>query len=266
MARGNGIRGLLKELQWAEGGPSRSDYESYLREHEVLGEQETFFDKTDLSATIYRDWQRRSQVACVFARKIAVRPGKYDVQTKIIEQDPVKEMTQVVAATADAVNNACGNHEALTVLVPKLVDSKALVAFCKRLGARNGRWSIEAVFNPSDRLERVHMSLRYVLEQNIHAEILGLGPFNFLPSTRRAPITALEIRTKTKGHKKRGGSHISRSHLADINWPNVKQKTRDKDWEQSKRARLQALGGDDSAARARITFAIPRSLWDGHDH
>jgi len=265
MARSNGLRRILRELQWAAGGPSRSDYEVYLREHQILGEDETLSDRVDLAAPVYRDWQRRPQVACIFARRIATQPSRFNVHAVVVTEDPLQEMTGAIARTADAVQVARGSREALTVLLPKLTESTALVSFCKRLGARNGDWRIEAVPNPSDRLDRVHVSLRFALQENVEAEVLGLGPFSFLPTTRRAPITALEIRTRIEGHKQRGRSQVSRSHLADIPWQGASTKSFDKAWQQSADARRAVLGGDDSAARARITFAIPRSLWDGHD-
>lgn len=56
MANRNGLRRILKELQWSTGGPSRSDYEAYLREHRVLNERETLADRPDLSEPVYRDW------------------------------------------------------------------------------------------------------------------------------------------------------------------------------------------------------------------
>lgn len=265
MANENGLRKLLKNLQWSTGGPSRSDYEAYLREHRVLDEQDTLANRPDLSESVYRDWQRRSQVACVFARRIATQPGKFDVKTVVVSENPAEEMTGSIDKTAVAVIAARGSSEALTILFPNLVDSTLLAAFCKRLGARNGNWRIEAVPNPSDRLDRVHVSLLFSLSKVVEAEILGFGPFTFLPATRRSPITALEIRTKTKGHKTRGRSETARSHLAEIPWKGASDAWFDRTWKQSEEARRAILGGDDSAARARITFAIPRPLWDGHD-
>lgn len=264
MANRKGIRRILKGLQWSTGGPSRSDYEAFLREHNLLDERETLADRPDLSEPVYRDWQRRPQVACIFARRIATRPRKFNVATVVVAEDPAEQMTHAINTTAEAVMAARGSSEALTVLLPKLVVSPLLAAFCKRLGARNDNWRIEAVANPSDRLDRVHVSLRFALQKDVEAEILGLGPFTFLPATRRAPITALEIRTKVKGHKKRGRSETARSHLADIEWQGAGNSWFDRAWAQTEEARRTVLGGDDSAARARITFAIPRALWDGH--
>lgn len=265
MANGNGLRRILKDLQWSSGGPSRSDYEAYLREHSVLNENETLIERPDLAEPLYRDWQRRPQVACVFARRIATQPRKFNVACVVVSEDPSNEMTRVIDAAAGSVMKARGTNEALTILLPKLVDSSLLAAFCKRLGARNGNWRIEAVPNPSDRLERVHISLRFALRKDVEAEILGLGPFTFLPATRRAPITALEMRTKVHGNKKRGRSAVARSHLADIPWPGAGDAWFDNAWKKSEAARRAILGGDDSAARARITFAIPGPIWDGHD-
>lgn len=256
------LRRLLKQLQWAKDGLGRSDYEAYLREHSVLGEDEDLADRPDLAEVIYRDWQARPQVACVFAQRIAKQPGRYGVATVTIADDPWREMTKAIDATADAVVGARGTHEGLTVLLPRLNEPKLLVAYCKRLGARNSNWRIEDAFNPSDNRERVHVSLRFTLEEQVEAEILGFGPFRFLPLTRRSPITALEIRTKPEGAKERTGAQTERAHLAHIPWPDT---TRDRYWSQSQQARRTVLGGDDSSARARITFAIPRWLWDGHD-
>lgn len=194
-----------------------------------------------------------------------MQPRKFGVETVVISKDPAEEMTSLIDAAGDAVIASRGLSEALTVLIPKLVDSVLLTAFCKRLGARNDNWRIAAAPNPSDRLDRVYVSLRFALDANVDAEILGFGPFTFLPATRRAPITALEIRTKVEGHKKRGRSEATLSHLADIPWKGGGDSWYDRAWTQTQDARRAVLGGDDSAARARITFAIPRTLWDGHD-
>ena len=78
-ANGNGIRGTLKALQWSSGAPSRSDYELYLVEQGVLKDSERLSDRNDLSEAVYRDWERRSQIACVFARRIATQPRKFNV-------------------------------------------------------------------------------------------------------------------------------------------------------------------------------------------
>ena len=133
MTNGNGLRRTLKELQWSTLGPSRSDYEAYLREHRVLDEADTLEIRPDLSEPVYRDWQRRPQVACVFARRIAIQPGKFNVTTVVVPENPAEQMTRVIDATAEAVMAARGSSEALTVLLPQLVDSNLLVAFCKRL-------------------------------------------------------------------------------------------------------------------------------------
>jgi len=256
------IRKLLRQLQWAQDGPGRSDYENYLKEHAVLAEDEELVDRPDLAPFIYRDWQSRPQVACLFARQIAGNPERYTVKTEVIARNPAREMTAAIDETAAAIAKANGKYEGLTVLLPRLNDQKVLVSYCKRLGARNNTWRLEADFNPSDNRERVYVSLRFALKPDIEAEILGFGPFTFLPLTRRSPITALEIRTKTDRATERSGSQTKRAHLAHIPW---KAKSAEEMWRKSREARRRILGGDDSSARARVTFAIPRWLWDGHD-
>ncbi len=109
MANGNGLRRILKDLQWSTGGPSRSDYEAYLREHRVLDEHETIADRPDLSAPVYRDWQRRSQVACVFARRIATQPRKYNVETVVVQEAPAEEMTGAIDSTAGSARMSKGS-------------------------------------------------------------------------------------------------------------------------------------------------------------
>ena len=143
-----------------------------------------------------------------------------------------------------------------------LTDVAALVDLCRSLGQERC-WDLDAQFNPSDRLDRVYVKLRYQLSKDVDAEVLGLGPFAFLPATRCAPICALEVRTKEERAKERGPFTKKKSHLADMTWPESRQKYFDQFWQASHKARLEILGGDDSSARARVTFAIPKMNWDG---
>lgn len=250
-----GLTDTLRQVRFAGLAPTRAEYESHLRAEGFIGSSENLLDRPDIALAIYRDWQRRDRVACVFARLIALNSERYDIAWEVLPTrvDP-SNVESAASKVTSVVEPAKGQEEAVTVLLPGLEDPESLVSLCKALG-QCPSWKVSALFNPSDRLGRVYVRLTTRLAPNVDSEVLGVAPFEFLPPTRVAPITALHIRTKTEGAKPRGYKSSDKSHLADIAWPD------DQFWEASCKQRADVLGGDDSAARARITFAVPQDLW-----
>lgn len=251
--------------------PSRADYEEALRQAEILSASETIVDKrdqelSDLALEIFRDWQRRPQVACVFARLIAKNPSAYDVQWEVLTARAEPETArQIATRVRKLTDDVIREKEAIAIVIPRLTSAAALASFCKSLGTEPG-WQIQATLNPSDKLSRVYVRLLLLLSPDVEAEVLGLGPFDFLPPTRRAPITALQIRTKAVGAKERGRRSRKKAHLAEIQWPPSQSKRYDDFWKATAQQRVAILGGDDSAARARVTFAIPADIWGVNGH
>ena len=256
---------ILQRVDLGDGADVRIKYEQVLRSAAIIGEYETLADHPEIALDVYRDWQRRPPIACVFARLMALNPEPYDIAWEVVSgRVELGNASETARQIADLVKPAIGQEEAIAVLIPGVETPEALVGVCKALGHRS-EWTTRAPFNPSDKFERCYIRITTVVAPDVEAEVLGVAPFDFLPATRRSPIFALHVRTKAEGAKDRGQGTSKRVHLADIAWPEERTHHKDQFWNQTIRHRLDRLGGDDLAARARITFAIPRRQWDAVD-
>lgn len=251
--------------RWArkEGAVRRGQYEDLLRRKKVLGPGETLVDRPAIARLVYLNWQYGPEVACQFARAIACRPHRYDVGVATLGGHITEPSAgQAAMALNEKLEVMKGQEEGAAILLPGLVDGAALSALCKTLGQLDG-WNLKARLNPSDRMNRVYVRLTTEVAAGVEAEVLGVGPFDFLPRTRRAPVAAFHVRTKPTDAKPRDPKDSLKAHLADMSWPGGRESRQfGKLWKATEKARDAILGGDDSAARARITFAIPREIWD----
>jgi len=242
---------------------TRADFIGWLVAHGHLGGPHDFAKQPDVVEAVYRHWQGQGQVACRFAQQMGRAPEKYGIRTAVsanLDEGKVTDATK--DWLGDVVSGACQDAatEALTLLFPTIDDPAALVRFLRSLADVSG-WYLNAELNPSDRLGRVYVRVHVAVCEDGVAEVLGFGPFDFLPLTRRAPIVALEIRTKKNQPKAGSGpGKPLRLHLADmpLGW---EQDHVRKVWELTEQSRRATLGGDDSAAKAKVTYAIPQPVW-----
>ncbi len=244
--------------------PCRDDYLRHLIENGYASNKSDALHSAAIVTSIYRHWQSTGQIACEFGRRVALDPEKYDIKTQVINNDS-GDLSDVecnlISSLINLATNPGDKTQAVSLLFPLIETELALTKLCKSLNGIEG-WHLSAHLNPSDKLERVYVRLSLEIDNDTLAEILGLGPFDFLANTRQAPITALEIRTKRGNHPKQSTSAVAkfkyRAHLASLD---TKLEPFKDLWSQSEMNRLALLGGDDSAAKAKVTFAIPASVW-----
>jgi hypothetical protein len=241
---------------------TRADYLSWLVEQKLLTKATRFAEHGDLVARVYRNWQTQGQLACRFAQQLARQAEGYGMRACVINASSRGNLSEeAVSALSHACRTACESKEvqALALLFPRIESAAALVRLLKILAKLPG-WAITAAPNPSDRLQRVHVRVHYRLDAGHVAEALGFGPFQFLPLTRRAPVVALEMLTKVSRPKESALGRPKRLHLAgiELDWPASRIK---RVWQATEENRLYMLGGDDSAAKAKVSFAIPRRFW-----
>lgn len=260
---GDDLSQILPETPFAPDrhSPARHDYIMHLKSNGIIGTESEFIDHTCLVKAVYKDWQKRPQVGCVFAQQIAARPDQHEIDWAIFKDgESISEVHDLADRIAEHAYGVRNQEEAAAILLPALTDPSVLTALCKALGQIEG-WDCKAEYNPSDKYDRFYVRVVMPLPPDTEAELLGLGPFDFLPLTRQAPVTALQIRTKPDDAEWRGPSDIKKAHLAHIPWPH--QKTFKTHWAKTEELRRDILGGDDTAAKARVTFAIPSNHWDG---
>ena len=245
--------------------PSRHDYVQQLRDHALIIDEAGFVADDSLTEAVYLDWLRRPQVGCVFAQLLARPVHRTNVRTVVVRGasgrgDPIELATQTAGVVHESVNEP--SDEALTVLLPQILDVDLLTRFVWELSKRPG-WTIE-VEQPW-RKTLVRVGLRVEIEAGVVAETLGMGPFDIFPTTRRCPVTTLEIRTKTMRAKK---SHLSKTHLAahlaDIPFghilTNAEFRSRFKKFTPSLKKRILGELGD-TRAKAGVTYSVPAAIW-----
>lgn len=264
------FQGLAQSVQIGLNGrehrfSSRSDFIAYLIAEGHIADAAGLLARPDFVEQAYRKWQAQGQLACQFARHIGRAPDTFGIVTKVFVTDPGGTLDDATrGGIQEAVEHArsTANVQGLTLLFPAIAADAALVRFCHEL-SRVPMLTVTAKLNPSDRAARMYVGIQAQVSDAAVAEILGFGPFDFLPFTRRSPITALELRTKQPGAKLSGPGKPKRLHLAAIPMPDDWTEDRVRRvWQHTERCREEFLGGDDSAAKAKVTFAIPEALWN----
>lgn len=259
----NDLTEILKDTPTVGDAPTRAEYLRHLQNHNLILSEMDFTQRPDIVKAVYKHWQTCRVVGCVFAQQIAARPDQHSIDWNVITDEvTTRNAIDVARQIAGYVEPLKNQEEAAVILLPGLCEPVALASLCKSLGQLEG-WGCKAELNPSDKCDRVYVRLVVALPPTAEAELLGLAPFSFLPATRQAPVAALQIRTKPDRAEWRGPSPIKKAHLAHIDWPD--EHTRDRYWERTEQNRRDILGGDDSAAKARVTFAIPQHHWDRAD-
>ena len=253
---------LLDERGRTMSFPRRQDYVQQLQEHGLIADEAEFINDDQLTEAVYRDWLARPQVGCVFAQLLARPTYRSTVRTMVARGssgigDPGEVASQIAGLVDESVADT--SDEALSVLLPQILDIEALTRLVWEL-SKQPKWSIEKEKTWRRTLKLI--GLRVEIAPQVVAETLGMGPFDIFPTTRQCPVTTLEIRTKSRGAKKR--STRLGSHLADIPFghilTNVAYKLRRNKYTPALRKRI--LGGqEDSRAKASVTYSVPAAMW-----
>ena len=245
--------------------PGRRDYVRQLQKHGLVMDEAAFIANDSLTEAVYLDWLNRPQVGCVFAQLLARPRNRIGMRTVVARGssgagDPSELAEQIAQLVTESAQDS--TSEALSVLMPQILDSEALTQLVWELGTKPG-WDIE--------LERkwrgtlVLIGMRVEIDTGVVAETLGMGPFEIFPSTRQSPITSLEIRTKSTRAKR---SHLSKehlaAHLADIPTDDFLAPSWHGDlfrrftpW-----LRKRILENrEDMRAKAGITYSLPAAIW-----
>ena len=245
--------------------PRRQDYVRHLQGHGLVSDEAGFVADDSLTEAVYLDWLLRPQVGCVFAQLLARPVYRTGVRTVVARGpsslgDPSELAIQIARLVEESVNDP--STEALSVLLPQILDFEALTHLVWELGNQPG-WIIEQ--EHPWRKTLVLIGLRVEIAAGVVAETLGMGPFTIFPTTRQCPITTLEVRTKTKRAKK---SHLSKTHLAahlaDLPLDGVltgaEFGSRFKTFTPWLKKRILGQRGD-MRAKAGVTYSVPAAIW-----
>ena len=250
--------------------PTRVDYIEAVLEAGELAVEDQFPLNRELVIDVHRDWLKRRQVGCVYAQTLNSDPEKYGMAAVIVPDGNdmrVAQVAELIAEETSSVENA--NSEALSILLPGLTD---LATFCRlvRALAEENDWQLREVtehVDPATSVVFALVGIDFVLKGSVPSAVLGIGPFEEFPLTRRGPVASLELRLKPKDAKrakKRPGMPLT-SHLAQVPYPEPGRIAREEDsmWQQTESLRLAVLGRNDERAKAEVTLAVPRNIWIG---
>lgn len=263
---GEHILGSFQRSEWKF--PTRSDYEKYLIEKQIIEDTADLWYDEQLVIAVQRHWHNRGQNGCVFAQVVANKAAEYGWRSVVIqggvEQIKKPNMKRLItSAISKSIHDP--DCEIISFLFPEIVDPLDLV-FLIRILMDTDKIILHDASQIDDMITialRVAVSDKITPEKIVLSWLMGFGPFKFFPTTRQAPVTELVIRAKPKPEKiyeklnqDRMAAHLADVplRLADQAWPRI--------WESTlRRTRIILEAEPDSFSAARTTFSIPWALW-----
>lgn len=203
-------------------------------------------------------WARTGQTGCLFATMLAGDPASAGWQSVVIP-DMVSDET--LHALVSGMLSA--GPEAATIVFPSVETPEALASLLDQL-ARLPDWHGVVLDGEEELVGLLRIGLRWSLPTPGHVSwVLGFGPFDFLPFTRRAPFTALIFRCAAAHtlSRRRIEGH-DEVHLADLPAP-VDGERYSRMWSRTESRKRSLLAGEfEPGAKARVTFTLPAELRD----
>lgn len=232
--------------------PTLADFVEHLRARgEIQDEDDLFTRRYDLLATIFHSWVQRGQAACQFAVHLAKNSTEAGWLELVV---PTVEDEDSIAAIGPLLGGAgsAESVEAVLLLLPSVRTLEALVGLCGRL-CDLADWHWVEIDGADEGYVLAGLRWRPPGSDDV-SWVLAFGPFEDLPFTRRAPVTALTIRTRGPANGEGGLDLAKMDSLVD-------QGKGERFLELTKRNKADLLAGELAhAARARVTLRVPQRL------
>lgn len=238
--------------------PTLGDYADYLVASGYIADKADLFSgRSRWCSEVMFDWFRRGQEACAFAVQLA-RSGDPPWDS-VIELPPLDDLGKRLTVHLDGI--AASKGEAAQVVLPSVRSADDAVELVNAL-CKSDRWYWNEVPWKDGTPTAFLVGLRWILPSNTSVNyVLAFSDLETMPITRRSPFTTLVLRTsdhkRTRIELDNGRQQV---HLADMDSGLYPQERHDQVVEATmklKRQFVQENGPLWSAARARITFAIP---------
>lgn len=238
--------------------PDRGDYADYFVEEGEISTSEHFDHAYGLHGPTFLDWVGRGQTACRFASVLSRRPDDAGWGSIVVSDNvPESELASIVT---DLLIEQMERVEIVQLVFPHIKTELDLVGLLNALCRKEAGWYWEEIQGGDEIWALV--GLRWILPGSDHvAWTVGFGPFGFLPVTRRSPLTSIVVRVTTTKRSENTLDTNGRMpvHLADMDDLLPSQSARDKLTRATSEAKSIYLNGSSTeAARARVTFKVPR--------
>lgn len=231
--------------------PGFADYENALREAGMLASGESLRDRHELLGPVMHHWVRRGQTGCQFAKRLAGEPHRFGWVDLVIVDHRDPEVPRALESFLASQSEA----EAVLVVLPSIGSVDALIEFflslCLLDSWRCVRVEPDPAHPPDDDTHTV-VGFRWRPPQEAKESWpLVFAPLEDLPFTRRAPITAMVLRTHSPLPESEGIDLAAMdAHLPAMKFERAGKHT--------KAAKARLLRGELlSAARARVTLRVP---------
>jgi hypothetical protein len=215
----------------------------------------------------YLRWRLGAGVGCFFARSITARgPAKYRQKVEVITG--MVSAVALASEIADIVGNAVADKAvaASTLVIPALDTLPKLVDTSLALGDLQ-HWRVSRSLlqqTPGGDMVAFHITRMIPFDSvECPSEALVLGPFPCFPTTRKAPVTAMEIfvgEPMPHDPKLGPGHPTTKANVAHMDM-NTQPEFWDIMWKKSVEGREKSLGTkNDDRAKAKVAFTIPVTL------
>jgi hypothetical protein len=198
----------------------------------------------------------------MFAQMMSAKPSRYG---QVVELVPVGDPATVAGAIARRVDEMVADRTiaAAALLLPEGISLEELTSFALALSGYP-HWHVRTSAlptTPAGPMVALHIVREIPFAGGVcPSEALVLGPFNEFPPTRRAPVVAFEIFVGDPPPYDYYGTPTSKGNLASVALPMVKPHTYSMVWKKSIAGRLASNNGEDSRAKAKISFVISPAL------
>lgn len=236
--------------------PTFEDLCAWLHERgDIERVEQLYGEQLPLFSRVFFEWIRSAQLGCKFAYQLARS-----------EEWPSLVVWGALGARGTELDrfldDVAGDAEAVQILFPDLDRPQEIVALVNVLCASQRWYWVEV---PGGRRE-VLIGLRWILPSNKCVNwVLGFAPGRFMPFTRRAPMTAIVLRTRDAfgpdflGHERDVEWDRSVVHLADMHLEGWTRSRVTRHLRATETARRRLLRGElEAAAKGKVTFRLPR--------
>lgn len=233
-----------------------------------MGGAEELQEHPDLVLAIHQHWHSTAQQGCRFASFLSNNPlghgwGRIVVPGAGAADWSLAAWDELGTLVQDAISNP--ESQALSILFPSVVSSEGLADLILHLEHRLGWTAHErAVTDDPEYGHLTGLELRLPLNSETESWPLLLGPFEFMPITRRSPIAEVALVVKAKTFPLRStriNPDPAAAHLADMPIT-LDDDAFDALWASTERQKALMLDGQpEPRAKAKVTLVIPTAAW-----
>lgn len=242
---------------------SRTDYCNALLAQSVAPTEHDLISDPEVVVKIQQHWQNRTQqIGCRFAQFMSHEPSEFGWHRIVVYGSRPKEwpLSSLERQIEESIHDP--TRRALSLIFPEVTNEKQLAQLTLSIGGFQSS-SIEEI-DVVDDGRLIQLGLRVRLSEMVRAFALAFGPFaKTFPLTRQAPFMEFTFPTKPKEKPLREGLERddNAAHLADVPLPVGGDAWR-KMIRGTKKLKRQVLDGSHPSARARVSLAISRRVWE----